>query len=212
MNKKILSAVFGAGAGLVLAAIWVTYWQSEPQQIKRACQIQTWNHLVAPSTAKLLGFELSSQATVPHQAFESEVNDLQAKIAANKKSQDEIHTAQKDAEDAVKTAMAKKGLNGDDKTQILNAAFNAQMKLFNTVAPLIGDEIRLEGELKGAQQRLHAFDAKDLSQVVLTFDTQYRASALLRMQSVCTYHQEKDASHTAATVLFYKAAESGNLQ
>ena len=180
---------------------------SRPSVLTRKCVDLTWQHLVSPSTAKLVSTTVYPSGTAPDveqhlrsivEAAESKYRDATNKLSAAKIIMDlETKSAQE--------RTAKKKL---DSFEVEKARFDLAMTHIQAWTNAMLDQTKAQGDMLGAKTALETFQKKHVSEILLTYDSQNRASAMLRQQSVCLYF---DNDKAVESMQFETAGEANAL-
>ena len=190
------------------------YWLSEPQQLKRACIGATWAHLVAPSTAKMVDFKIEAESarSLLDAQFAADIAKAQASLVALAAQDADQERQSKTMEEKFKKTLAVYKAHPErDPEAELGAGLKILSDIANLRVKLMISKLAADEQLKKLQQDRAAHVAKGLGEVVLWFDSENRASAMLLMQSLCTYHPDQSPKTEATSVQFVAAAESGKL-
>lgn len=199
----LVAAIVIIGTTVGGYALW--QYQSEPQQLKRACVAATWNKLVAPSTAKLVSFAFvpAAKETILTAKLQADVDAAQKTVNDLKAAEERAHALLKESSDQSIKASKEGNVSAGE------AAFNTSLASFQNSTDAMIAGIKAKTNLNAAKGELASFREAALNEIVLSFDAQNRASAMIRMQSVCTYKPASNLKSELATVVVANLGERG---
>jgi hypothetical protein len=187
----IILALVGAGG-------FFLHWHSTPQRLERACWQKTLDALVSPASAKIADFRILAPGSP------SSVIGAKLRAASNKADKELFDAKQADVEaksnlakaDKISTENSKRG----ESVETASESFDLVMSATNASVKAFEASMLAENNAKLAKSTLESFLANGLGEIVIELDAQNRASAMLRMTSVCTYLPKDSSDVQVASV------------
>lgn len=186
-------------------------WQSREARLAEACKRLAFDDLVAPSTAVM-----ESYSFVPHGEPSPRVDFRLRSIARLEEAIEEVTPGlERATADLANLLAMKKDLEERAAAEGRAPLRAAEVRRIETA--IEGVQAGLSRIESGVQQDRHMlaefrreqaeYEAGQLWELKLVFDTQNRAGAMLRMHAICTFKPLADTTEAAASMVLFDIAD-----